>query len=71
MPIDLIILVAALIVAWLVFTSLVRILKTTVSTAIAVAVIVLILQLGFGVQPQQWQQITQLPEIIQNLFSTN
>ena len=68
MPIELIILIAALIVSWLVFTALVKVVKTTVSTAITIAAIVLILQLIFGVAPQElWQQITQLPQILWNL----
>ena len=70
MPIELIILIAALIVSWLVFTALVKVVKTTVSTAITIAAIVLILQLVFGVAPQElWQQITQLPQILWNLVT--
>ena len=70
MPIELIILVAALIVSWLVFTALVKVVKTTVSTAITIAAIVLILQLVFGVAPQElWQQITQLPQILWNIVT--
>ncbi|PPS46079.1 hypothetical protein B1A85_01010 [Chroococcidiopsis sp. TS-821] len=70
MPIDLIILIAALIVAWLVFTALIRVVKTTLSTALTIAAIVLILQIGFGVQPQQlWQQLVQLPQIIREVLN--
>ncbi len=69
-PIDLIILIAALIVAWLVFTALIRVVKTTLSTALTIAAIVLILQIGFGVQPQQlWQQLVQLPQIIREVLN--
>lgn len=65
MPIDLILLIAALIVSWLVFTWLVKIVKLTVGTALIIAGIVLILQLLFGVNPNQlWQQILNLPQII-------
>ncbi|OKH27872.1 hypothetical protein NIES1031_07970 [Chroogloeocystis siderophila 5.2 s.c.1] len=72
MPIDLIVLIAALVVAWLVFTALIRVVKTTLSTALTVAAIVLILQIGFGVQPQQlWQQIVQLPQMIRELLTGN
>jgi len=71
-PIDLIVLIAALVVAWLVFTALIRVVKTTLSTALTVAAIVLILQIGFGVQPQQlWQQIMQLPQMIRELLTGN
>jgi len=70
MPVELIILIAALIVSWLVFTALIKVVKTTVSTAIAIAAIVLVLQLVFGVRPQDlWQEITQLPEIVWHLFT--
>ena len=65
MPIELITLIAALIVSWLVFTALIKVVKTTVKTAIAIAAIVLILQLAFGIAPPAlWQKITELPDII-------
>ncbi|MDJ1171553.1 hypothetical protein PMG71_19155 [Roseofilum sp. BLCC_M154] len=65
MPIDLILLIAALIISWLIFTWLVKIVKLTVGTALTIAGIVLILQLLFGVNPNQlWQQILNLPQII-------
>jgi hypothetical protein len=65
MPIDLILLIAALIISWLVFTWLVKIVKLTVGTALTIAGIVLVLQLLFGVNPNQlWQQILNLPQII-------
>jgi hypothetical protein len=53
MTIELIILLASLLVAWLVFTWAVQVLKASVSTAIAIAIIVLILQLVFGIGPQE------------------
>jgi phosphoglycerol transferase MdoB-like AlkP superfamily enzyme len=65
MPIDLILLIAALIISWLIFTWLVKIVKLTVGTALTIAGIVLVLQLLFGVNPNQlWQQILNLPQII-------
>ncbi len=60
---ELILLLGALIVAWLVFTWLVKIVKTSVKTALAIAVVVLVLQLVFGIDPRE------LWEAIQNLFS--
>lgn len=70
MPLDLIIFVAALIVAWLAFNWLLKVVKTTLSTAIAIAAIVLVLMLFFGVQPGElWQQITQLPQTIWNTIT--
>lgn len=72
MPTDLIILIAALIVSWLMFTALIKVVKTTFSTAIAIAVIVLVLQLVFGINPQDlWQQITQLPQILWHVVTGN
>ncbi len=64
---NLIILVAAIVVSILVFTALIRLVKTTFTTALAIAAIVLILQLGFGIGPTQlWQQIIHLPQTLMN-----
>lgn len=64
---NLIILVAALVVSVLVFTALIRLVKTTFTTALAIAAIVLILQLGFGIGPAQlWDQIIHLPQTLMN-----
>ena len=72
MPLELIILVAALIVSWLVFAALIKVVKTTVSTAIAIAAIVLILQFAFGIRPQElWKQIAQLVETIWHTITGN
>lgn len=63
MPPELIIFIAALVVSWLIFTALVKILKTTVTTAIGVAILVLALQLLFGIGPNDlWQQMLHLPQ---------
>ena len=65
MSVELIVLIAALIVSWLVFAALINVVKTTLKTAIAIAAIVLVLQLVFGIPPQAlWLQIVQLPQII-------
>ncbi|MBW4575531.1 MAG: hypothetical protein KME08_09645 [Aphanothece sp. CMT-3BRIN-NPC111] len=70
MPIELIILIAALIVSWLVFTVLIKLVKTTISTAVAIAVIILVLQLFFGIGSNQlWQQILQLPQTLWHLVT--
>jgi len=72
MPIDLLILIAALIVSWLIFTALIKVVKTTASTAIAITAIVLVLQLAFGVNPQDlWQQTTQLPQTLWHTITGN
>lgn len=66
---DLIILVGAIIITWLLFSWLIKVIKTSLSTAVIIALLVLFLQLFFGVEPQQlWQQIQQFPDIIKNIF---
>ncbi|MFB2897289.1 hypothetical protein ACE1CI_30605 [Aerosakkonemataceae cyanobacterium BLCC-F50] len=65
MPIELIVLIAALIVTFLVFTWLIKVVKATVQTALTIALLVLILQIVFGIGPNQiWQKIIQLPQLI-------
>ncbi|MBD2538255.1 hypothetical protein [Coleofasciculus sp. FACHB-SPT36] len=72
MPVDLIILIAALIVSWLVFTLLIKVVKASIGTAILIAAVVLVLQLFFGIDPQDlWQQITQLPQTILRMVTGN
>ncbi|ANV85279.1 hypothetical protein AWQ21_13400 [Picosynechococcus sp. PCC 7003] len=70
MPIEIIVIVAALIISWLVFTAFIKIVKTSVQTAVTIAVIVLVLQLAFGIQSGQViTQIIELPRIIWDFFS--
>lgn len=70
MLLDLIVIVAALVVSWLVFTWLIKVVNATVKTAFAIAIFVLVLQLAFGIAPVElWQQITQLPETIWQLVT--
>ncbi len=65
MPIEVIVIVAALIISWLVFTALINIIKTSVKTAVTVAVVVLVLQLVFGIRSEQIiDQIVNLPRVI-------
>ncbi|MFB2939080.1 hypothetical protein ACE1B6_27825 [Aerosakkonemataceae cyanobacterium BLCC-F154] len=60
-----ILLIAALIVTFLVFTWLIKVVKATLQTALTIAIIVLILQLIFGIGPTQlWQKIIELPQLI-------
>ncbi|MEM9540307.1 MAG: hypothetical protein AAGA60_12510 [Cyanobacteria bacterium P01_E01_bin.42] len=68
MLMEFIILIAAIIVAWLVFTWLLKIVKVSLKTALAIAAIVLILQIVFGIGPRDlWEQIQQLPETIRDM----
>jgi predicted PurR-regulated permease PerM len=69
MSLELVILIGALVVTWLVFQWLIKVVKTSIGTAIAIAVVVLILQLAFGIGPQQlWEQIINLPQTLTNIF---
>ncbi|MEB3355498.1 MAG: hypothetical protein VKK04_02035 [Synechococcales bacterium] len=55
---DLILLLAAFLVSFLVFTWLVQVVKSTVSTAITIALILLVVQIFFGVGPLDfWEGI--------------
>ncbi len=70
MPPELIILVAAVIIAWLIFTWLVRVVKVSITTAIAIAAIVVFLQLIFGIGYQEvWQQLVLLIQSVWQFFS--
>jgi succinate-acetate transporter protein len=70
MTVELILIIAAVIVSWLVFTALLKLMKTTLSTAIAIAVIVLVLQLLFGIGPSQvLQQVINLPQTLWHLVT--
>ncbi|MEH2454247.1 hypothetical protein [Nostoc sp.] len=71
MPVNLIILVAAVIVAFLIFKALLNLLKTFLSTAITIFIIVVILNiLGFTLQDLM-HEIVNLPQIIKHLSSGN
>jgi hypothetical protein len=62
---ELLLLLAALVIAWLVFTWLVKVLKTSVQTAFTVAVILVVLQVTLGIGPQDlWNAIVTLPQIL-------
>lgn len=55
---DWILLIAALFIAFLIFTWLLKVVKATISTALTVAFIVLLVQLFFGIGPSDlWNQI--------------
>lgn len=68
MSIELIILLASMLVTWLVFTWLVKVLKVTIGTAFVIAVIFLILQIVFGINNKEiWSQIINLPQTLLDL----
>ncbi|MEO0373124.1 MAG: hypothetical protein AAF329_00575 [Cyanobacteria bacterium P01_A01_bin.17] len=68
--VELLIFIAAGAVSWLVFTWMLRVVKTTLKTAFLVAAIVMILQVTIGVGPDQlWQAIAELPQQLGQLFN--
>ncbi|MEM7725032.1 MAG: hypothetical protein AAF208_01510 [Cyanobacteria bacterium P01_A01_bin.45] len=70
MPFNFILLVAALIVAFLIFRALLKLLKTVLSTAIAIIVIVVILT-AFGFSPEQLiEEVINLPQKISNFLNS-
>ncbi|MBD2300537.1 hypothetical protein H6G80_06780 [Nostoc sp. FACHB-87] len=55
--------IPTLIIAWIVFTILWKVIKTTVSNALTIAAIIILLQVGFGITPMDiWHQITQFTQ---------
>ncbi|WP_017652890.1 hypothetical protein [Fortiea contorta] len=59
-----------LIIAWIVFVILWKVIKTTFKTAVLLAATLVILQVGFGITPQDiWLQIQQLPQTLSQIRS--
>ncbi|MBF2003939.1 hypothetical protein ACF3DV_08640 [Chlorogloeopsis fritschii PCC 9212] len=55
----------ALIIAWIVFTILVKVIKTTVKNALMIAAVIVLLQVGYGISPQDiWNQIVKLTQTL-------
>jgi uncharacterized protein YacL len=70
MPTNLILLIAALIVAWIIFRALLNVLKTAITTVIAIVVIIVILMF-FGFSPEDLiQEVNNLPKTLEELFNT-
>ncbi len=59
--------IVGLIIAWLVFTWALKVLKASLTTAIAIAILLFVLQFFFGVHYQQLWEI--LVEYAQQFFS--
>jgi hypothetical protein len=60
--------IVTLIVAWIVFTILWKVLKTTISNALMVAAILVLLNVGFGITPQDiWHQITKFVQTVSQI----
>jgi len=67
---EIILAIAALIISVLIFTWLIKVVKTTLKTAIFIAIVALVLQLVFGIGPQDlWQQMSQKTQALIELFS--
>lgn len=57
--------IPTLIVAWIVFVILFKILKTTLKNALIIASILVLLNIGFGITPQDiWDQIMQFAQTV-------
>ncbi|MBW4556577.1 MAG: hypothetical protein KME59_11655 [Trichormus sp. ATA11-4-KO1] len=62
--------IPTLIIAWIIFVVLWKILKTTVSNALTIAAILILLNIGFGITPQDiWHQIMQLAQTVSQIRS--
>ena len=69
---QIVLLIGAAIVAWLVFGWLLNVIKVSLKTAVSIALIVLILQFAFGISPEKlWAEILNLPNTAQHLFQPN
>ncbi|MEM7727611.1 MAG: hypothetical protein AAF208_14790 [Cyanobacteria bacterium P01_A01_bin.45] len=56
--------ILTLIVAWLIFTFLVKVVRTTVSTAFVVAAIIVLLKVGFDISPFDiWNKILEFTQL--------
>jgi hypothetical protein len=62
--------IITLIVAWIVFIILWKLLKATLNTALTIAAILVLLNIGFGITPQDiWHHITQFAQGVSQIQS--
>jgi hypothetical protein len=62
--------IAILIIAWIIFIILWKLLKATVSNALTIAAIFILLNIGFGITPQDiWHQIIQFSQTLPQIPS--
>lgn len=60
--------IPTLILAWIVFVIVWKVLKATITNAITVAAILILLNIGFGITPQDiWDQIMGLLQTVAQL----
>ena len=70
MPVNLIVIIAAIVVAWLIFTWLIKILKASITTALTIAVIALTLQIFLGIGFEEvWQELIQFSKTVWQFFA--
>ncbi|MBC5796630.1 hypothetical protein PN497_05795 [Sphaerospermopsis kisseleviana CS-549] len=64
--------IITLIVAWIIFVILWKLVKTTIKTAVTCAAIVVLLYFGFGITPQDiWQKISEITQNISQILVRN
>ena len=62
--------IAMLIVAWIVFIILWKLLKATLSNALTIAAILVLLNIGFGITPQDiWNYVTHFAQNMSQIQS--
>jgi hypothetical protein len=67
---DLILFLSALVIAWLIFMWVLKVLKATLTTAVVVAAIAAALYIVVGIGPQDlWNQIWSLPQMLMEWVS--
>lgn len=60
--------IPTLIIAWIIFVVLWKLLKTTVSNALTIAAILVLLNIGFGITPQDiWYHITHFAQSVSQI----
>lgn len=60
--------IPTLIIAWIVFIIVWKILKTTISNALTIAAILVLLHVGFGITPQDiWHQMLKLAQTVSQI----
>ena len=70
MLLESIVIVAAIIVAWLILTWSLKVLKVSITTGLSIAAIALILQIGFGIRSEEvWQKLVQFSQTIWYFFA--
>ncbi|WP_016950630.1 hypothetical protein [Anabaena sp. PCC 7108] len=64
--------IITLIVAWIIFVILWKLVKTTIKTAITFAAIVVLLYFGFGITPQDiWHKLSEITQNISQISVRN